>query len=177
METLLATLREAASAQGAQMRAELDAIREGMHDRRQLPAIGLALEEIARSRRFRVAGYSSFDAMLRTELGISRGTAHRWRKAAKALDAETIQELGVVAAYERAQRAGRTKRAKKSTERKPRKRVAARPDAAAVKEAQQLLARLRRRGVRGASIEVTVRGGETFVRLDLPAAALRRLSL
>jgi hypothetical protein len=183
LEALLATLREAAIVQGAQIRAELDAIRQHMHDRRQLPAVGAMLEAIARGKRFRLAGYGSFDQLLRTELGISRVTAHRWRKAAKALDADTIRELGVVAAYERAQRAERPTRAKRAkpaergaAARSPRK-VHAAPDAAAVAEAQQLLARLRRRGLRGASVAVVMRGGEAFVRLDMPAAALRRVRL
>ena len=84
---------------------ELDALvavaQSAREDRARVTAAGAALERIASGRLYRLRDLPSFAALL-AEIGISRTTAFKWRRIASQLEAESIDALGVEAAYEKA---------------------------------------------------------------------------
>ena len=144
----------------AQARARLDAmldfIRTHRRDPRRAHDVGLLLDEIARKRLQRLHGHTTFEALVRTELGISRVTAHRWRAAAR----EAAR-----APRERAAR--ETKRVSKRYQKAYQK---------VVREARALASRLRRRGARDVRVEVFEKDGEPMLRIELPAKHGRDLA-
>lgn len=86
-----ADLLKRADAVTARYAAHLAAAREHRAD----PiAAGAALDAIAKTRSYRVGGYSSFDAFARAELGFSRITAYRLRTRARG---DASQDAAVVA--------------------------------------------------------------------------------
>jgi hypothetical protein len=152
-------LRDQLEIARAELRTLLDTVRAAQRDRRRLRAAGLALERIASEKLHRLLGHPTFAALLAAELGMSRVTAHKWRAIARALDAATIAELGVEAAYARVRRAVAKKRARDPED-----------------ELRALLSRLRRKGVVGAKAELVTRRGKRFVRVLIPASSCRSLA-
>lgn len=160
LEALIAEARAALPAKRAHFESLLARVREAKHDGRRVHDAGLALEEIAGARLYRIAGYRSLPAMLAAEIGISRTTAHRWRAIARGVDPAEATDLGTRAAYD-AVRPGA-----------PEKPRITRRDEERIALAQRAL---RRRGIQGARVEVVMRGGEKLLRIDVPIADADRL--
>ncbi|MBN8613607.1 MAG: hypothetical protein J0L92_23630 [Deltaproteobacteria bacterium] len=74
----------------------------GLHDPRRAREAGRLLDEIARGKRYKLAGHRTFDDFVRDTLGISRPTAHRLRTLARAPESLAIPKRGKTAAYEAA---------------------------------------------------------------------------
>lgn len=160
LRALLAEAQAALPAQRAHFDALLARVREGKHDARRVHDAGLALEEIARTRLYRIARYPSLPAMLAAEIGISRTTAHRWRAIARGIDPARAVELGTRAAYDEVRRGAPEK-----------PRIGPRD-----RERVALAVRaLRKRGIPDARVEVVRRGGRKLLRIDVPIADADRL--
>ena len=194
----LEALQRALPERQAHFDALVATIRDGRHDRRRVREVGLALDEIAQGKLYRLRRYPNFAALL-DELGMSRVVAHRWRVVARACDEAAIAELGIEAAYERS-RSERTRptdpgapthaargdkrtrptdpgaptRAARGGKRtRPPDPPTAHKDERASPEA--LAAALRDQGIGEARVELVRRGRRTLARIEIAADDCARL--
>lgn len=102
LESALATLKEQAKRKEARLSS---LIRESRDHASARAAAGRALDEIARTRLYRLRNYTSFAEFLAAEIGIARVTAHRLRVEATASSAKRSPERREAEAAARALRA------------------------------------------------------------------------
>ena len=178
---VLDELRRALPEARAHFDALVATIRSLRHDRSRVHDVGLALEEIARGKLYRLRGHATLHDLL-SDLGVSRTTAQRWRTLARAADDGALAEHGIAAAYLRLRAASRRpgkhaprrpRDAEAQHDRRPpgRARQRARKELELLKKAgTALAARLRRHGLRGVRVVFVTRAGRPLVQLELDAA-------
>ena len=111
-----ALARAKASLAGAQtsFHVLVRSIVDQLPDPRRTRDVGRMLDDIARRRLYRLVGHANLDDFLRDSLGISRATAYRLRRIARAPGPDQIPQRGKMRAYEAARSAETRSRSRRS---------------------------------------------------------------